>query len=119
MFKTNENLHFYLQHLCRHVLENQHKLMRLIQQQIRLCSTGPARTLHKQLDEDDVPKRIIIPPAAYDTKSMNIEHDPENGTLFKVRGHSNLFKILFCFQSNVIIRFRFVSFDTGRVRIYY
>lgn len=60
--------------------------MRFIQQQIRLCSTGTARTLHKQIDEDDTPKRMIIPPAAYDTKSMNIEHEPDNGHLFKVRG---------------------------------
>lgn len=60
--------------------------MRFIQQQIRLCSTGTARTLHKRIDEDDVPKRIVIPPSAYDTKSMQIEHDPDNGHLFKVRG---------------------------------
>lgn len=78
---------FHLQHLCRHVLENQHKLMRFIQQQIRLCSTGTARTLHKQIEDDDSPKRMIIPPAAYETTSIKVEHDQDNGHLFKVRGH--------------------------------
>lgn len=108
---------FYLQHLCRHVLENQHKLMRFIQQQIRLCSTGTARILHKQIEDDDTPKRMIIPPAAYETKSIQVEHDQDNGHLFKVRGHCE-FLIYVKRNGTATFCFRFVGLMFGKPRYF-
>lgn len=75
---------FSLQHLCRHVLRNQHKLMRFLQQQIRLCSSGSARPLQKFSEDGEPVKLIQIPPSAYDTKSTPITHESDNGILFKV-----------------------------------
>lgn len=73
-----------MQHLCRHVLRNQHKLMRFLQQQVRLCSSRSARPQQKFNEDGEPVKFIQIPPSAYDTKTEPITHDPDNGILFKV-----------------------------------
>lgn len=70
------------QQLCRHVIRNQHKLMRILQQQIRLC-TGTARPQQKLIEDESI-KLIEIPPSAYEINSHKIEHEIDNGNLFKV-----------------------------------
>lgn len=116
--------------MCRHVLRNQHRLMRFLQQQIRLCSTGNIRPQQKVFDEREPVKLIEIPPYAYDTKSQPIEHEPDNGQLFKVncsrRKHRNCrenSKFIFCNKpkkmaknsKNFIAGIRFVCSSCGTI----
>lgn len=58
--------------------------MHFLQQQIRLCSSGSAKPQQKLREDGEPIKYIQIPPAAYDTTSQPITHDPDNGRLFKV-----------------------------------
>lgn len=59
--------------------------MRYLQQQVRLCSTGTLQPQRKAEDYEDSFKLVQIPPAAHETRSKPIEHDTDNGILFKVR----------------------------------
>lgn len=90
--KTITNF-LYLQHLCRHVLENQHKLQKFLQQQIRLCSRESVRA-QPQFEEptyDSQPRmqksdneKYFLHSADTGTESLQIEHTPNVGQLFRV-----------------------------------
>lgn len=79
-------------HLCRHVLENQHKLQKFLQQQIRLCSRESVRA-QPQFEEPtyDIQPRIqksdnaqyVLHSADTGTESLQIEHSPNVGNLFR------------------------------------
>lgn len=76
---------YHLQPLCRHVLRNQHKFMHFLQRQIRLCSSRIAQPIENAVDLDDTIKVIDIPEVAFQTQSQPVQHDPDNGQLFKVK----------------------------------
>lgn len=91
-----------MQNLCRHVLENQHKLQKVVQQQIRLCSRESVRA-QPQFDEPtyDTQTRIqksdnakyVLHSADTGSESLQIEHSPNVGQLFRVRNHITCFRI--------------------------
>lgn len=58
--------------------------MDFIHQKARLCSTNGAQPQLKAFVDEDRPKYIEIPPSAYQTKSLKIEHDNQIGHLFQV-----------------------------------
>lgn len=58
--------------------------MRLLQQQVRLCSSGTLRPQQQSLEYEDTLKILDIPPSACVTQSQRIQHDRDNGQLFKV-----------------------------------
>lgn len=74
-----------LQRLCRHIFKNQHRFMRFLQQQVRLCSTGTLQSQSKPEEYEDPLKLVQLPPLGYETKSQTVEHEEDNGQLFKVR----------------------------------
>lgn len=83
-----------VQPLCRHVLRNQHKFMHFLQRQIRLCSSRIAQPLENAVDFDENNIKVIdIPKIALQTQSQPIQHEPDNGHLFKV---SNILSVCFC-----------------------
>jgi len=80
--------------LCRHVLENQHKLQKFLQQQIRLCSRESVRaqpqfeeptydTTQPRIQKSDNAK-YVLHSADTGTESLQIEHSPNVGQLFRV-----------------------------------
>lgn len=100
---------FRFQHLCRHIFQNQHKFMKFVQKQVRLCSNGTARPLPKASDELDIPKVYQIPPQAYNTQSLPIEHEPDNGHLFKVCNWSCISWTFFVVSNSKAHRFRLID----------
>lgn len=76
----------FIQHLWRHVLRNQHKLKRVLQQQIRSCSAAVAvqPNLNAIGEDEKIYKYTDIPAAALETKSKAIDHAVDVGQQFKV-----------------------------------
>lgn len=81
--------------------------MHFLQRQLRLCSTTSARPLEKSLDYDENVK-IVIPPSAYQTASTPIEHDPDNGHVFKVNTSFVSIQMTFLIIINPSTGIRFV-----------
>lgn len=72
--------------MWRHVLRNQHKLKRVLQQQIRSCSAAVAvqPTLYTINEDEKIAKYTDIPAAALEMRSKQIDHEQDVGQLFKV-----------------------------------
>lgn len=68
--------------------------MHFLQRQIRLCSSRIAQPLENAVEFDDNIKVIDIPKAVFQTQSEPIQHEPDNGHLFKVC----LLSICLCFS---------------------
>lgn len=102
--------------MCRHVLENQHKLQKFLQQQIRLCSRESVRA-QPQFEEptyDTQPRiqksdnaKYVLHSADTGSESLQIEHSPMVGQLFRV---SNLDKIQSQFEYLRVIRCQFMIY---------
>lgn len=59
--------------------------MHFLQRQIRLCSSRIAQPLENAVDFDENNIKVIdIPKIALQTQSQPIQHEPDNGHLFKV-----------------------------------
>lgn len=73
--------------MCRRILDNQHKIQNILQQQLRLCSWESVRT-KPSLDDDDTSngqmKTMPISSAEMRIKPQPIEHSPDVGQLFSV-----------------------------------
>lgn len=66
--------------------------MHFLQRQVRLCSSRIAQPLENAIDFDENNIKVIdIPSSALQTHSQPIQHDPDNGHLFKVCLNSYLF----------------------------
>lgn len=78
-----------LQHLLRRVLENQHKLIQLLQQQqTRLCSTGRLQEAIKPQDDQDFPQlKTIDASISYYPVNQPFVHAQEVGDQFSVSFH--------------------------------
>lgn len=74
--------------------------MHFLQRQIRLCSSRIAQPLENAVDFDENNIKVIdIPKMAIQTQSQPIQHDPDNGHLFKV-------SVNFCF---LVLNFDLIS----------
>lgn len=81
--------HFPLQHLLRHVLENQHKLhkfLQLLQQQsVRHCSSGRLQQAVQPEIEQDYPQvKTIDASNSYYPVNQPFKHEPDVGDQFAV-----------------------------------
>lgn len=95
--------------MCRHVLENQHKLQKFLQQHIRLCSSKTARVTIEKTDDDYIPKSTVqIQPSTTSILTQRVSHEPENGNLFSVCMfviYNYYFKYFFILFLNIYIYF--------------
>lgn len=69
----------------RHIIRNQHKLKRVLQQQIRSCSAAVAVQPDTSAIYDDDKNFTIrdLPAAALETASRIVDHEKDVGHLFK------------------------------------
>lgn len=76
---------FSLQHLLRRVLENQHKFIQLLQQQIRTCSSNRLQEAVRPEDEADYSQiKSVDTSSAYYPINKPFKHAPEVGDQFSV-----------------------------------